>query len=264
MLIRRTFVAIIGIPILILFSYLGGSFLLALIIVLSILAIHEFKELINRAGYNAIQLPLFIAAILVPATISYYSVFLPGIIFLYLFFTAICYLLKNKSYSFIDLALSYMGFLYIVIGFSHLLMLRELHQGFWLIMYLFIIVWSTDTFAYLIGTRFGQRKLAPEISPKKTKEGMLAGLFCSFITVLIFLMILDLQNSMFLIFLAPVVSFSGQLGDLFESTIKRFSSVKDSGAIIPGHGGVLDRFDSIIWAAPLTYYAYVIFERMFG
>jgi len=103
----------------------------------------------------------------------------------------------------------------------------------------FIIVWVNDTFAYLIGKNFGKQKLFPSISPKKTVEGFLGGL-------------LTLRFNNWLI-LAVIISVIGTIGDLIESKFKRQANVKDSGVIMPGHGGLLDRFDSIIFAAPFIY-----------
>ena len=118
---------------------------------------------------------------------------------------------------------------------------------------LFILIWTNDTFAFLIGKNFGKQKLFEKISPKKTVEGFLGGLFFScvasyFITT--FTAVLNFTNWLFL---SIIISVFGTLGDLVESKLKRQANVKDSGAIMPGHGGLLDRLDSIIFAAPFIY-----------
>ncbi|MBT8278290.1 MAG: phosphatidate cytidylyltransferase [Bacteroidia bacterium] len=117
----------------------------------------------------------------------------------------------------------------------------------------FILVWVNDTFAYLVGKNIGKQKLFPSISPKKTVEGFLGGLFFSCLSsyfIAKFTNTLDFSNWLIL---AIIVSVFGTLGDLIESKYKRQADVKDSGIIMPGHGGLLDRLDSIIFAAPFIY-----------
>lgn len=118
----------------------------------------------------------------------------------------------------------------------------------------FILVWVNDTFAYLIGKSFGKQKLFPSISPKKTIEGFLGGLLFSCIASYFIATFVEhtLSFNSWLI-LAVIISVIGTIGDLIESKFKRQANVKDSGDIMPGHGGLLDRFDSIIFAAPFIY-----------
>ncbi|WP_299890040.1 phosphatidate cytidylyltransferase [uncultured Lacinutrix sp.] len=117
----------------------------------------------------------------------------------------------------------------------------------------FIIVWVNDTFAYLVGKNFGKQKLFPSISPKKTVEGFLGGLlFACIASYFIFTYTETLTFNNWLI-LSVIISFIGTIGDLIESKFKRQAGVKDSGVIMPGHGGLLDRFDSVIFAAPFIY-----------
>lgn len=117
----------------------------------------------------------------------------------------------------------------------------------------FILVWVNDSFAYIIGKNFGRQKLFEKISPKKTVEGFLGGLFFSCITsyfIATFTNSLDFTNWLIL---SIIISVFGTLGDLIESKFKRQAKVKDSGIIMPGHGGLLDRLDSIVFAAPFIY-----------
>jgi len=113
-----------------------------------------------------------------------------------------------------------------------------------------------DIAAYIIGTAVGKRKLAPKISPKKTIEGSIAGIVFSVATIILLNRWLQYDFSK-LFFIGMTVSIIGQFGDLFESMLKRSADIKDSGTIIPGHGGVLDRFDSLLFAAPVFYYCIV-------
>lgn len=117
----------------------------------------------------------------------------------------------------------------------------------------FILIWINDTFAYLVGKNFGKQKLFPSISPKKTVEGFLGGLFFSCVASYFIAKFTNTLDSTYWLILAIIVSVFGTLGDLIESKFKRQAKVKDSGVIMPGHGGLLDRLDSIIFAAPFIY-----------
>lgn len=137
-------------------------------------------------------------------------------------------------------------FLSLIGNFNH-----EFTPGF--ILASFVLVWINDTFAYLIGKNFGKQKLFESVSPKKTVEGFLGGLFFACIaSYIIHLFNQDLSSTNWL-FLAIIISVFGTLGDLIESKFKRQAKVKDSGVLMPGHGGLLDRLDSIIFAAPFIY-----------
>lgn len=124
----------------------------------------------------------------------------------------------------------------------------------WWLMYLFLLVWGADSGAYFVGRKLGKKKLAPDVSPNKSVEGLYGGIFTAMIIVVVVEVVyLDLtlaQHILFLI-LSVVTVFSSVLGDLFESMIKRRAGIKDSGRILPGHGGVLDRIDSLLAAAPI-------------
>lgn len=124
----------------------------------------------------------------------------------------------------------------------------------WWLMYLFLLVWGADSGAYFVGRKLGKKKLAPDVSPNKSLEGLYGGVFTAMlIVVVVEVVYLDLslaEHALFLI-LSVITVFSSVLGDLFESMIKRRAGIKDSGRILPGHGGVLDRIDSLLAAAPI-------------
>ncbi len=155
------------------------------------------------------------------------------------------------------------GLIYIAICCFSLMVSRSFNQGLKITIWIFFVVWSVDTFAYLFGKKFGKVKLAPEISPGKTYEGAFFGsvsgllvamvLYSSFYT--------GLESSFsgisFFIFSIIVVVLS-QLGDLAESYVKRLCCVKDSGKFLPGHGGVCDRFDSLMFVAPFVFFIALI------
>jgi len=159
-----------------------------------------------------------------------------------------------------DSALVLMGFLYVPLLLSHLVMIRMLPHGVPWLFLIMVIVMTGDSAAYYVGSSFGKTKLYPAVSPKKSVEGSLGGLAGSvcgaFVAKAIFFPELTPVDC---IATALVLGVLGQLGDLFESLIKRSCGVKDSGSIIPGHGGILDRLDSILFAGPVAfYYAYFL------
>jgi len=125
---------------------------------------------------------------------------------------------------------------------------------------IFLIIWMNDSFAYLIGKQFGKNKLYPSVSPKKTVEGAIGGLVFGLLAAVLIAQIDPLLSLYQWLLLATVVVIIGNLGDLLESKFKRVAGVKDSGAILPGHGGMLDRLDSLIFAAPFAYLLIIIFN----
>ncbi len=155
----------------------------------------------------------------------------------------------------VGLAVTLFGICYVSWLLGHLTLLRGLPHGKELIFYLLLVVWSGDTGAYYTGKSLGKHTLSPVISPKKTVEGSIGGLLASVIAScvakLTFLSILTCRDCIVLGLLLAIIA---QLGDLCESMVKRSADVKDSGTILPGHGGILDRLDGVMFAAPLLYY----------
>ncbi len=125
-------------------------------------------------------------------------------------------------------------------------------RGAWLMLFVAMCVWATDTFAYFVGKQFGRRKLAPQLSPGKTVEGAIGGLLGAILTGGLFgtWIRLPLEHGLAV---GALAGFMGQVGDLFESALKRELGIKDFGHVLPGHGGALDRFDSLMFVAPLAY-----------
>lgn len=161
-----------------------------------------------------------------------------------------------------ELSLVSLGFIYVPFLITHLLMIRLLPEGSNWLLLIMLIVMTNDSAAYYIGSAFGKHRLYEAVSPKKSIEGAIGGLAGSLAGTLVakftFFPSLGFADA---IITAIFIGILGQTGDLFESLLKRSFAVKDSGALFPGHGGVLDRLDSIIFAAPATYY-YAIF--LFG
>ena len=159
-------------------------------------------------------------------------------------------IVKNR-FTFDDVAFVVLGSLYIGIGFHYLIVTRG--AGLEYIIFALLVVWVTDSGAYFTGRKFGKNKLWPEISPNKTIEGFVGGIVLAVIGAIIMQFIAPFEHISLglLIFITIVASMFGQMGDLVESAIKRHYGVKDSGNILPGHGGILDRFDSLLFVLPL-------------
>ncbi len=172
----------------------------------------------------------------------------------------ICHLYRRPP-TISGMAAETFGLLYVGFLGSHVIQLRALPAGSGHIILLFVSVWLTDTGAYLVGSGFGRWKLSPRLSPRKTVEGAVAGLlFAAMGAALLKQIQMAGKGSMppytmlQYIVVAVLASVVGQAGDLVESALKRDAKIKDSGALFPGHGGLLDRCDSLLFAAPVVYY----------
>lgn len=158
---------------------------------------------------------------------------------------------KNR-FNFDDAGVLTLTMLYIGFGFNMFVQARTVGLG--MLMYLLLTVWSTDSGAYLVGRKIGKTKLAPQISPNKTWEGSIGGTIVAVIVGIIFSVTgLIHYGILATILMTLFLSIAGQLGDLIESSLKRYYGVKDSGRILPGHGGILDRFDSLLLVLPMAY-----------
>lgn len=143
----------------------------------------------------------------------------------------------------------------------HMISLRLLPQGSWMLMSVFIMVWVCDSGAYFTGYFLGKHKMAPHLSPKKTIEGGVGGVLLTGVAALIIQRFLPIAPNMLnAVIVALLVAFGAIVGDLFESYLKRSFGVKDSGNILPGHGGFADRFDSFLMVAPLCFYYFSIMQ----
>jgi phosphatidate cytidylyltransferase len=179
---------------------------------------------------------------------------------------------RHRFFSVEQACLSIAGVMYVGMAFSHLLLLRftgadaftalgsmTLPIGEALLWLAFIGTWASDTFAFFTGSFCGRHKLCPEISPNKTIEGFAGGLIGT-VGITVLLGYLFSFSLIHMVALGILLALTATLGDLVESSFKRYTGIKDSGALIPGHGGVLDRFDSIMFTVPLVYYYVQIFD----
>lgn len=172
---------------------------------------------------------------------------------------------KNLQHNLMDSSITLFGVLYIGVALSYLILIRSFPQGEWLVLFILLITWAADTGAYYVGKTFGRHPLAPAISPKKTVEGLLGGLAFAIIAAYAcrsWVASYDL-TMMSCLLLGGLLTITGLAGDLAESALKRSAGMKDSSGLLPGHGGMLDRIDSLLFTAPAFYY-YVSYSGLPG
>lgn len=161
---------------------------------------------------------------------------------------------ENRRHHFHELTYSIFSLIYLVFTPMIFLKLREFHRGEFWVLYFLLLVWATDIAGYFVGISFGKRRLYEMISPQKTIEGAIGGVAFSLIVSVCFKMAMLLKISTLGAICIPIlVGTFAQIGDLCESMLKRTFSIKDTGGILPGHGGVLDRFDGVVFALPIMY-----------
>ncbi|RKD34763.1 phosphatidate cytidylyltransferase [Thermohalobacter berrensis] len=220
------------------------------VLTISLIGLYEFFTAIKKYNIR----PLSIIGYLF--TIGLFILFLydklnllPFLLFIYVFSLLVCFVFA-RSIKPVDLGITLLGGMYISFFLFHLVLLKTTIL-IWLV---FISSWATDTFAYFSGRFFGKRKLCPKLSPKKTVEGAIGGVIGTLIVTIIFLIVLNQQHILQLSILSVISSIIAQIGDLTASKFKRLANIKDYGYIMPGHGGILDRFDSILLTSPIIYY----------
>lgn len=245
-------------PIVILIILKGAAWHFGLLLVVfSVIGLHEFfamalpdrkSELLPFALYGGL-------AVCTPLLADGRLFIMSAAVFFLLATFHFLFRLRSIETAGRDVGLVCTAFLYVPFLLAHLLMIRLLPQGTSWLFLIMLIVMTNDSAAYYVGCAFGKHRLYPAVSPKKSIEGALGGLAGSLAGTMIakFTFFPQLSYTDALV-TAVLIGITGQIGDLFESLLKRSFGVKDSGTIIPGHGGVLDRLDSILFAAPVTYY----------
>lgn len=214
---------------------------------------NSFKEKKNVDRWIGTLLAILIAFLnLISLQMLIVSFFI-GIVFLFLKI-----IITKMETNFEDVAITGFGIVYILAFIIFIPLLYKCENGKFLIWYLAIAAWGTDTFAYAVGMKLGKHKLTP-ISPKKSVEGSIAGIIGAVILSIIYTYILNKVwnfeiSYIAIVGIATILSVLGQIGDLAASSVKRFTGIKDFGKIIPGHGGMLDRIDSILLIAPFAYF----------
>lgn len=243
----------------------GGNVLFAIVFLISLIGLMELyrmvkvnKSLPGAAGFLA----SILYYIFLYFKVEQYQLLL-FIIFLMLLM--VIYVFRFPKYQTEQISLVYFGLFYVSIMLSYIYKVRILEDGKLLIWLIFIGAWGSDTFAYCTGMLLGKHKIAPKLSPKKSVEGCIGGVIGAAILGLLFGMffedrITDIANpQLAFTVIGAASSVISQIGDLAASALKRNHDIKDYGKLIPGHGGILDRFDSIIFTAPIVYYLAVFF-----
>ncbi len=274
MLLPRLATGILGAAFLLTAVYVGSLPYFFIILGIVLLGVREFYFMAEETGYPCYKSIGTLASGLIVC-----SVYLNGVSFgqvtdnqvtsafisFVLLWITIRSLIKGPAdTSLSEWAITFFGMFYVGWSLSHLLLIRDLRPGGREITFMFFaMVWAADVSAYVIGSRWGRHKVAPSVSPKKSWEGLIAGLVGSVLAGLLMRVVclsqqLKLTEVIILSFVTGVIAFVSDLG---ESVLKRGAGVKDSSHLLPGHGGVLDRFDSFFLAAPVYYYYWAFLKR---
>ncbi len=263
MLKKRLITAAIGLPLLILLIFKGGQVLFSIFIgVLSVITIWEYFRIIylddHRAGKGFMLFFAYLIALgIVWAAYAKNFEAMVWLLLLNLIVSGMAslWLFRSDPSAPIILSKQVLGIVYIPLFLSFLVLIRNGIDGIFWVFSLIVIVFVGDSGAYFIGSGFGKHKLSPIISPGKTIEGAIAGLVTSVLAGLIVKLLFFpyLPWGMDILFFL-VIGIFAQVGDLFESEFKRYAHIKDSGEVLPGHGGFLDRLDALMFAAPVAYF----------
>lgn len=245
---------------LLIFVFLGGLPLKIFTIALSFCGLYEFYNALKTKNIRVMPIIGYLLLII------YYLVGNDFSIIFYIVVLSIVISLMvpivNTNHSFVDVSITFLGFIYVVILFSFIPLVNEKSNGNYLVWLIFIGSWLSDTLAYYSGKYLGKKKLCPEVSPNKTIAGSIGGLIgsilgCGFFGVFFRVQITEVAIIHYFL-IGALCGIMGQFGDLVASSIKRNVGIKDFGNIIPGHGGILDRFDSILFNGLVVYY-YITF-----
>ncbi len=245
--------------------YAGGRIWTAMVSLIALVSLGEFYAMLSKkfkvsrgVGFLTALLILITAAegihpISLVITLSISA-------FMVLFVEIIRRQSRGDSFAIWNMGGVLAGILYIIIPWTFMILLRRLPSGAIILFAMFLCTWSCDVAAYLVGSKWGRTKLCENISPNKTWEGFLGGMSAALLAGVGFAYVLGATPFPFL-FVGLICGIGGQIGDLGESVIKRETGVKDSGRIIPGHGGALDRFDSILVNGLLVYVLFGVILR---
>ena len=241
-----------------------------LFFIISLIGLNEFFFLMIKSGFKPKKSITTIIGAIIYFIISLYSFSFGEYTYKFLLFIfpllvllVVIEIFRKNETPISNIAFSIMGILYVVIPFailnffayestySDLIKIEDGQHNFWLLLGFFLLQWSNDTGAYLVGSLFGKNKMTPEISPNKTWEGAIGGFVLSLIVAYV-ISYFTCSSLVHWLAISTIVVVFGTIGDLTESRIKRTCGVKDSGSIMPGHGGILDRFDGVLFSAPFV------------
>jgi phosphatidate cytidylyltransferase len=286
-LLKRVLTALVLIPVVVLLVLRAPVPVLVFVAaVVALLAIHELLKLSEPYRIRPLRLPTYIfvaifflliavspAATPLLATSGFALIALSASVLAPFIFLAVAMHRDELSSPFPAAAVSSFAFVYIAVPMASLAQLRAQWQGSFYLLYLLLVVWAGDIFAYFIGKSLGTHRMSPRVSPKKTWEGAIASVIASVgVGMLMFHYAVPISTALLrghlierldgvfseppllpIVILSVVLNIAAQFGDLVESLIKRGAGVKDSGAILPGHGGMFDRIDALLFAAPVLW-----------
>lgn len=254
----RFLVALLGIPLMLGMSYLGGLWLAGLVAALSFLGLWEFYGLAKAKGLHPLAWWGLAGGMILVAFLSLRWPTLLALLVLWFLLIMSRMVFRDEVKESINrIGITIMGVLYIPFLFGHMLLMRSDYDftGYKLLFFSMALVWLCDTGAYFAGMMLGKHPLAPHISPKKSIEGLAGGLIVTVVAAVLiqkwWLWEISIIDSLIMAVGAAVL---GTLGDLVESLFKRDARVKDAGNLLPGHGGILDRFDSMLFVIPFVYW----------
>ena len=256
---QRAISAVILVIIAAITLYFGGALTCLVMCAVSLVGVMELLRIygLNKKGlgYAAYS-----------ATVLYYALlyfdlhqFILPLIAVYMLVILAIYVLTYPNYKDKEIMAAFFAFVYVGVMLSYVYLIRDMKHGLILVLLIFVSSWGNDTCAYLVGRAIGKHKMSPILSPKKSIEGLIGGIvgagILGFVFGLIYNHFMQVAHSVWIFALiGAVCALPAVIGDLAASAIKRNNDIKDYGKLIPGHGGILDRFDSIIFTAPIMYY----------
>ncbi len=258
----RILVAVVLLPVVIGLVYLGGWWLFGLALVGGLIALHELYVMARELRPLVLGGYLGFVLALVGMQLGDVPWMLGGIVATLLFSFVLFGLSDVRTSATTSFGVTLLGVVWVGAGLGFLLLIRDIPDfGFWAVMTVLFTVFAADTGAFFVGRAIGRHKLAPAISPRKSWEGFAGGVVAAM--AMAFVVLYKDRNEFLTIpetlGLGAAIALASVLGDLFESAVKRDLEMKDSGRLLGGHGGMLDRLDSLLWAGPAAYYVILAF-----
>lgn len=260
--VSRVLVTVVGVPVVLYLVYLGGWWLFGLALVGGLLALHELYAMARDLRPLVLGGYLGLATTLLGLQLGGIGWMLGGLLATFVFAFVVYGLGGVRQSATTSFGVTVLSVAWVGAGIGCLLLVRDIPDfGFWAVMAVLFTVFAADTGAFFVGRTIGRHRMAPAISPKKSWEGFVGGVLAA---VGMSFVILYKDRDDFLtipesLVLGLVIALAAVLGDLFESAVKRDLDVKDSGRVLGGHGGMLDRLDSLLWAGPAAYFAILAF-----
>ncbi|MDR1017210.1 MAG: phosphatidate cytidylyltransferase [Lachnospiraceae bacterium] len=266
MFIKRLISGIVLLIILAAGLILGGNFLLFLLEVVSLVGLFEIYRL-GKVSKNLLGLVGYVGSIMYYLLIKFANgqYLMPAIVCVFILMAGV-YVFLFPRFNIRQVCMAFFGFFYVSVLLSYVLQIRMMTDGKHLVWLVIIASWGSDIFAYCVGMLFGKTKMAPKLSPKKSVEGAIGGLVGAGVIGLIYALIVNAVvgtdwNVFLILAICVIGALVSMIGDLTASAIKRNFEIKDFSNLIPGHGGILDRFDSVIMIAPIVFYFLILINR---